>query len=83
LTRRPRHPSDKFKQRCIRSYHIGLETSCEEHPSGSFAKGKENKSGTDIDLFVSLLYDVTETLKEIYTELHDRLKESGYDGRWG
>ena len=48
------------------------------HPSGSFAKGTANHSGTDIDLFVSLSNDVTETLKEIYTKLFDRLKEKGY-----
>jgi predicted nucleotidyltransferase len=48
------------------------------HPSGSFAKGTANLSGTDIDLFVSLSDSVTETLKEIYTKLHDRLVERGY-----
>jgi hypothetical protein len=48
------------------------------HPSGSFAKGTPNHSGTDIDLFVSLSNNVTETLKEIYTKLFDRLKEKGY-----
>lgn len=48
------------------------------HPSGSFAKGTANHSGTDIDLFVSLSSDVTDTLKEIYTKLFDRLKSSGY-----
>jgi predicted nucleotidyltransferase len=48
------------------------------HPSGSFVKGTANRSGTDIDLFVSLSNNVTETLKEIYTKLFDRLKEKGY-----
>jgi hypothetical protein len=48
------------------------------HPSGSFAKGTANHSGTDIDLFISLSNSVTETLKEIYTKLFDRLKEKGY-----
>ena len=33
------------------------------HPSGSFAKGTANHSGTDIDLFVSLKSDTTNTLK--------------------
>lgn len=49
------------------------------YPSGSFAKGTANHSGTDIDLLVSLSNDVTETLKEVYTKLHGRLKEKGYD----
>src|ERR1700691_3764391 len=48
------------------------------HPSGSFAKGTANHSGTDIDLFVSLSNNVTETLSEIYRKLFDRLKENGY-----
>jgi hypothetical protein len=48
------------------------------HPSGSFAKGTANRSGTDIDLFVSLNSDTTNTLKEIYTMLFTRLKEQGY-----
>jgi tRNA nucleotidyltransferase (CCA-adding enzyme) len=48
------------------------------HPSGSFAKGTANHSGTDIDLFISLKSDTTQTLKEIYTMLFNRLKERGY-----
>ena len=36
------------------------------HPSGSFAKGTANASGTDIDLFLSLRSDTTATLKDIY-----------------
>jgi Nucleotidyltransferase domain len=48
------------------------------HPSGSFAKGTANRSGTDIDLFVSLKSDTTDTLKEIYSKLFNRLKEKGY-----
>jgi hypothetical protein len=48
------------------------------HPSGSFAKGTANHSGTDIDLFVSLKSDATNTLKEIYTTLFNKLKEKGY-----
>jgi tRNA nucleotidyltransferase (CCA-adding enzyme) len=39
------------------------------HPSGSFAKGTANHSGTDIDLFVSLSSEVTEALKEIYKSI--------------
>ena len=37
-------------------------------PSGSFAKGTANHSGTDIDLFISLAHDTTQTLKEIYNK---------------
>jgi tRNA nucleotidyltransferase (CCA-adding enzyme) len=48
------------------------------HPSGSFAKGTANKSGTDIDLFISLLPTTSETLKEVYTKLGGRLRELGY-----
>jgi Nucleotidyltransferase domain len=48
------------------------------HPSGSFAKGTANHSGTDIDLFISLKSDTTNTLKEIYTSLYDRMKAHGY-----
>jgi hypothetical protein len=48
------------------------------HPSGSFAKGTANHSGTDIDLFISLKSDTTQTLKEIYTMLFNRLKERGH-----
>src|ERR1700690_2537573 len=48
------------------------------HPSGSFAKGTANRSGTDIDLFVSLKSDTTNTLKEIYTTLFNKLKAKGY-----
>ncbi len=39
------------------------------HPSGSFMKGTGNQSGTDIDLFISLSENTTETLKEIYNKL--------------
>ncbi|MBS0412115.1 MAG: nucleotidyltransferase domain-containing protein [Proteobacteria bacterium] len=47
-------------------------------PSGSFSKGTANKSGTDIDLFVSLRDDTPETLAEIYNKLDLRMKELGY-----
>jgi nucleotidyltransferase-like protein len=48
-------------------------------PSGSFAKGTANKSGTDIDLFISLSQETTETLKEIYESLFNKMKEKGYN----
>ncbi|MDP3964603.1 MAG: nucleotidyltransferase domain-containing protein [bacterium] len=47
-------------------------------PSGSFAKGTANHSGTDIDLFISLDHNTSETLKEIYNSLFQRLTSRGY-----
>lgn len=47
-------------------------------PSGSFAKGTANKSGTDIDLFISLSNGATETLKQIYESLFTKMSQSGY-----
>src|SRR3546814_4637358 len=47
-------------------------------PSGSFAKGTANKSGTDIDLFISLSEDTPETLKAIYDLLFKAVSEAGY-----
>jgi hypothetical protein len=46
-------------------------------PSGSFAKGTANKSGTDIDLFISLSSDTPNTLKEIYETLFLKMSEAG------
>jgi len=48
------------------------------NPSGSFAKGTANKSGTDIDLFISLSEQTTESLKEIYNKLFNTMAEKGY-----
>jgi tRNA nucleotidyltransferase (CCA-adding enzyme) len=50
-------------------------------PSGSFAKGTANRSGTDIDIFVSLRSDTRETLKEVYDKLNDYLKGKGFAPR--
>ena len=47
------------------------------HPSGSFMKGTANKSGTDIDLFISLSEQTPETLKEIHDKLFDTMKTAG------
>ena len=47
-------------------------------PSGSFAKGTANHSGTDIDLFISLKSDTTNSLKEIYTSLLNKMKGASY-----
>src|ERR1700730_5652155 len=48
-------------------------------PSGSFAKGTANRSGTDVDLFISLSETTTQTLKEIYAKLFQRMNERGYN----
>ena len=48
------------------------------HPSGSFAKGTANRSGTDIDLFVSIAENVPNTMKEIYDTLFNKMNEKGY-----
>src|ERR1700730_12314279 len=48
------------------------------HPSGSFMKGTANMSGTDIDLFISLSEQTTETLKEIYDKLFNTMKANSY-----
>lgn len=50
-------------------------------PSGSFAKGTANRSGTDIDFFVSLHSETPETLKEIHEKLFGRMSENGYSPR--
>jgi Nucleotidyltransferase domain len=47
-------------------------------PSGSFAKGTANRSGTDIDLFVSLAPSTPNTLKQIYETLFERMRQAGY-----
>ncbi|WP_222029985.1 nucleotidyltransferase domain-containing protein [Rhizobium leguminosarum] len=47
-------------------------------PSGSFAKGTANHSGTDIDLFISLSENTVETLQQIYETLFTRLAQAGY-----
>ncbi len=49
------------------------------HPSGSFMKGTANISGTDIDLFISLSEQTTETLREIYEKLFNTMKANGYN----
>lgn len=46
--------------------------------SGSFAKGTANKSGTDIDLFISLAETATAPLGDIYNSLFNTMKQAGY-----
>lgn len=50
-------------------------------PSGSFAKGTAIKSGTDIDLFVSISETCPDTLKQLYDKLFQRMQERGYSPR--
>jgi len=47
---------------------MGWRSASRGYPSGSFAKGTANRSGTDIDLFISLTSGTPDTLKEIYTK---------------
>jgi hypothetical protein len=47
-------------------------------PSGSFAKGTAVRTGTDIDLFISLSSDTPDTLAQIYSSLFMALTQAGY-----
>lgn len=47
-------------------------------PSGSFAKGTANRSGTDLDLFISVSPDTPNTLAEIYDRLSNQVRARGY-----
>jgi hypothetical protein len=49
--------------------------------SGSYAKGTAIVGGTDVDLFVSLREDTTQTLKEVYDSLLARLQSVGYTAK--
>ena len=49
--------------------------------SGSFAKGTANKSGTDIDLFLSLASNTPFSLAEIHNTLFNALTKAGYKPR--
>lgn len=48
------------------------------HPSGSFSKGTANRSGTDIDVFVSVSSTTPDALKQIYGTLVNKLTQVGY-----
>lgn len=50
----------------------------EIEPSGSFAKGTANSSGTDIDLFLTLSSSTPDTLEQIRSSLGIRLNRNGY-----
>jgi hypothetical protein len=49
------------------------------NPSGSYAKGTPNRSGTDIDLFISLSPQTNETLSQIYEALFAYLSANGFN----
>ncbi|WP_340648258.1 nucleotidyltransferase domain-containing protein [Pseudoxanthomonas winnipegensis] len=51
------------------------------HPNGSFAKGTANRSGTDIDLFISLSPTTPDSLKQIYETLFVAVSRAGYTPR--
>jgi hypothetical protein len=51
------------------------------YPSGSFAKGTAVRSGTDIDLFVSLGEPEHRPLRALYESLFDMLVAAGYKPR--
>ena len=63
----------------IQTWSSGMLLSME--PSGSFAKGTANMSGTDIDLFISLSERTTDTLKDIYESLAKKMAANGYTPR--
>jgi len=49
--------------------------------AGSTAKGTAVKGIADFDIFISLKSDTTESLKEIYNKLDERVKASGITTR--
>ena len=50
-------------------------------PSGSFAKGTCNRTGTDIDLFVSVSESATEPLGQVYDKLFRCMEDAGFHPR--
>ncbi len=50
-------------------------------PSGSYAKGTANKSGTDLDLFISLSPSTPETLADVHKTLIAALTGAGFQPR--
>ena len=73
--------------RCVQKWLMPLITDWAQdnlitvHPSGSFVKGTAIKSGTDIDLFISLSEGTPHTLQEIYDRLFRKLEGNGYKPR--
>ncbi|WP_237370766.1 nucleotidyltransferase domain-containing protein [Rhizobium sp. SL42] len=62
-------------QRWAGQYLVSME------PSGSFAKGTAIRGGTDIDIFVSLSSQVTDSLAVIYNTLFNQLLNEGFSPR--
>lgn len=52
------------------------------YPSGSFAKGTAIRSGTDIDLFLSLAENTPATLRGLHESLFNAVKAAGYQPRY-
>jgi hypothetical protein len=50
-------------------------------PSGSFAKSTANRSGTDIDIFISLHHETPGTLRDLYNNLFVFLHRKGFKPR--
>lgn len=46
--------------------------------SGSYAKGTAIRGRTDVDIFISLKSDTSNTLKEIFNGLHSWISQNGY-----
>jgi len=46
--------------------------------SGSYAKGTAIRGRTDVDIFLSLKSDTSQTLKEIFDGLHSWISQNGY-----
>ncbi len=46
--------------------------------SGSYAKGTAIRGRTDVDIFISLKSDISNTLKEIFNGLHSWISQNGY-----
>ena len=51
------------------------------YASGSFSKGTANRSGTDIDIFVSISSTTPDPLRQIYATLVTKLTQLGYSPR--
>ena len=49
--------------------------------SGSYAKGTGVHGVSDVDVFISLKFDTTNTLKEIYESLYSLAQQQGWSPR--
>jgi hypothetical protein len=57
---------------------MGRHGFIEHHPKRLFRQRTANKSGTDIDLFISLSSNTPQTLKQIYESLFRWMSNKGY-----